>query len=75
MATEYSVFAKMDGKYKRIGSSQFTLNLARRVYQDVLLAGSMNGFAMYLKPIHDYKPEYDEAAWKAFLATVKGTKI
>jgi len=50
MERSYTLFVKKDGKYIRLVPSVFSLKNARRLFQGRLLAGSMNGHQMYLRP-------------------------
>lgn len=48
---QYAVFVKRGRKWSRISHGSYTLEACRRLYQDVLLAGFMNGVATELKPV------------------------
>ena len=66
MKRQYSLFAKIDGKHKRVAETAYTLSNARRLFQNRLLSGSLSGIEMNLKPIKDGKPEYDPIANKQY---------
>jgi hypothetical protein len=46
----YSLFAKVDGKWIRIACVSTGLTSARIAFQSLLLAGTMRGFEMGLRP-------------------------
>ena len=58
----YAMFAKINGKNRRVSLGAYPIAAARRIFQSGLLAGSFAGIEMNLKPIKEGKPEYDQTA-------------
>ena len=57
MKRTYSLFVKVDGKYLRLSGMALPLDSARRIFQNMLLAGSMNGHNMNLRPAKEAFPD------------------
>jgi len=65
----YSLFTKENGKYIRLSSSAYHKDVAVRLWQSALLAGSMNGHSMYLRPAYkddDHEQEYKDNYARVF---------
>lgn len=52
---KYSVFKKVDGKWVRLSTAAFRKSVAVRLFQDILLGGSMDGYEMALRVVNDDK--------------------
>ncbi len=66
MKRQYSLFVKMEGKFKRISRMSFSITRARSLYQNRLIAGSASGLEVRLRPVKDFivdvDPLYNQAA-------------
>jgi hypothetical protein len=49
----YSIFVKANGKYIRLSAMAYRKSAAVRIFQNMLLYGSMQGFLMYLRLAED----------------------
>lgn len=67
MKRQYSLFAKFDGKHKRVSAAAYSIEDARRIFQNRLLVGSLSGIEMNLKPIIDSKPVFDNDAYEIYM--------
>jgi hypothetical protein len=55
----YSLFAKVDGKWRRLSGGAAILAQARLLFQGSLLSGSAKGYRMELRRVIGPDPNYD----------------